>query len=56
MGVRVVVVDTGAEREALAKEMGAESFIDFKTVDDPAVEVVKITEGGAHAVFVTGES
>lgn len=54
MGMRPIVVDTGAERKALAEEMGAEAFVDFKEVEDPAAEVVRLTEGGAHAVFVTG--
>ncbi|KAH8666947.1 alcohol dehydrogenase 1 [Xylariales sp. PMI_506] len=53
MGLRPIVVDTGAEREALAREMGAEAFVDFKTVDNPAKKVIEITEGGAHGVFVT---
>lgn len=55
MGLRPIVVDTGAERAALAKKHGAEHFIDFKEVQDPCAEVVKLTDGGAHAVFVTGK-
>jgi propanol-preferring alcohol dehydrogenase len=54
MGLRVVVVDTGAERNALCKKYGAEHFVDFKESGDTAAEVVKLTNGGAHAVFVTG--
>ncbi|KAK9415186.1 putative Alcohol dehydrogenase 1 [Seiridium unicorne] len=53
MGLRIVVVDTGAERRNLAKESGAEAFIDFKEVENPAARVVEITAGGAHGVFVT---
>lgn len=53
MGLRVVVVDTGAERRALCKKYGAEHFVDFKEVEDTAAEVVKLTNGGGHAVFVT---
>jgi len=53
MGLRVVVVDTGAERRELCKKYGAEHFVDFKEVEDTASEVVKLTEGGAHAVYVT---
>lgn len=49
------MVDTGAERKALAEEMGAEAFVDFKEVANPAAEVLKLTGGGAHAVFVTGK-
>jgi propanol-preferring alcohol dehydrogenase len=54
MGLRVVVVDTGAERKALCKKYGAEHFVDFKETEDTAAEVVRLTNGGAHAVFVTG--
>lgn len=53
LGVRPVVVDTGAERRALAAEMGAEAFVDFREVAHPAAEVVAVTGGGAHVVFVT---
>ncbi|KAI0133756.1 alcohol dehydrogenase 1 [Xylariales sp. AK1849] len=53
MGLRPIVVDTGSDREALSKEMGAEAFVDFKTVDDPAARVIEITDGGAHGVFAT---
>ena len=57
MGLRVVVVDTGAERKAMCMKHGAEHFVDFKEVEDPAAEVVKLTGGiGAHAVYVTGKS
>jgi len=54
MGLRVLIVDTGAERQALGKKYGAEHFVDFKEVENTAEEVVKLTNGGAHAVFVTG--
>lgn len=54
MGMRPIVVDTGAERQALAKKYGAEHFIDFKEVENPGQKVMEITEGGAHGVFVTG--
>ena len=53
MGLRPIVIDTGDERKKLALELGAEHFIDFKTADDPTKEVVAMTGGGAHAVFVT---
>lgn len=54
MGIRPIVVDTGAERKALAEKMGAEAFVDFKEVQNPSAEVLALTGGGAHAVFVTG--
>ncbi len=55
MGLRVIVVDTGAERKDLCGKTGAEHFIDFNGAEDPAAEVLKLTGGGAHGVFVTGE-
>jgi propanol-preferring alcohol dehydrogenase len=54
MGLRVAIVDTGAERKALGEKYGAEHFVDFKETEDTAAEVVRLTNGGAHAVFVTG--
>lgn len=54
MGIRPVVVDTGDERRKLALSLGAEHFVDFKE-GDPVPKVLELTEGGAHAVFVTGE-
>jgi D-arabinose 1-dehydrogenase-like Zn-dependent alcohol dehydrogenase len=54
MGLRPIVVDTGDDKEKLAKSLGAEYFIDFKKVEDVAAEIVKIADGvGAHGVFVT---
>jgi D-arabinose 1-dehydrogenase-like Zn-dependent alcohol dehydrogenase len=54
MGLRPIVVDTGNDKEKLAKSLGAEYFIDFKKVEDVAAEIVKIADGvGAHGVFVT---
>lgn len=53
MGIRPIVVDTGAERKELAEKMGAEAFVDFKEVADPSAEVLALTGGGAHGVFVT---
>jgi propanol-preferring alcohol dehydrogenase len=49
-----VVVGTGAERKALCKKYGAEHFVDFKETENTTAEIVKLTNGGAHAVFVTG--
>ena len=53
MGLRPIVVDTGADKEKLARSLGAEHFLDFREVKDVAGEIVRITEGGAHGVFVT---
>lgn len=52
MGMRVIVVDTGDDREKLAKHHGAEAFFDFQKTD-PVKEVNELTKGGAHGVFVT---
>jgi propanol-preferring alcohol dehydrogenase len=54
MGYRPIVIDTGDAKRQLSLEMGAEEFIDFKTVADVPAEVAKIADGiGAHGVFVT---
>lgn len=54
MGMRPIVIDTGAAKKDLATRMGAEKFIDFKEVDDVAKAVVEAADGvGAHGVFVT---
>jgi propanol-preferring alcohol dehydrogenase len=54
MGMRPIVVDTGASKQKLALEMGAEAFVDFKEVEDSAKAVIDIADGvGAHGVVVT---
>lgn len=53
MGLRVLVVDHGAEKKKLSLERGAEAFVDFVDCPDVAAEVKKITGGGAHAVVVS---
>lgn len=55
MGLRAIVIDTGAERKEKCLGYGADEFIDFKEVEDPTAKVLEITGGGAHAVFVTGK-
>ena len=54
MGLRPIVVDTGEERRKLALELGAEGFVDFRTTD-AVDEVLRLTSGGAHGVFVSGK-
>lgn len=55
MGIRAIVVDSGEAKEKMSKECGAETFIDFKKVQDVPAEVVKACGGiGAHGVIVTG--
>jgi propanol-preferring alcohol dehydrogenase len=54
MGLRIVAIDTGKDKEELCKRLGAEVFIDFKEVADVPAKVIEVTDGGAHAVVVTG--
>lgn len=54
MGIRPIVVDTGAVKRDLALEMGAESFVNFREVSDTASAVIEVADNiGAHGVFVT---
>jgi len=54
MGMRPIVIDGGDRKAQLAKEMGAEEYIDFTKVKDVAAEVKRITDGiGAHGCVVT---
>ncbi|KAI9018197.1 hypothetical protein DFJ74DRAFT_676333 [Hyaloraphidium curvatum] len=54
MGLQVVAIDSGKDKEELCKKLGAVAFIDFKEVKDIPAKVHEITGGGAHAVIVTG--
>ena len=56
MGLRVLAIDTGKEKEDLCKQMGAEAFVDFKNNKNVIAEVKKITNGGPHAVIVMAAS
>src|SRR6201996_8124040 len=54
MGLRPIVIDTGASKRDFSLKMGAEHFLDFKEVKDVAGKVKELTDGiGAHGVFVT---
>ena len=54
MGLRVVAIDTGSEKQELCLSLGAEKWIDYKTSTDVAADVCAATDGiGAHAVLVT---
>jgi len=59
-GLRVIAVDTGADKKQLCLSFGAEKWIDFKETKDLTKSVLEITDGlGAHAAVVaatTGES
>lgn len=50
MGFTVVVIARGAEKEALARRLGASAYIDSRT-QDPAVELQKL--GGADLIMST---
>ncbi|KAI7162889.1 alcohol dehydrogenase [Hortaea werneckii] len=54
MGMRPVVVDSGAAKKDLSFKMGAEAFVDFKEHEDVAAKVKEVCDGvGAHGVLVT---
>lgn len=56
MGLRVIGIDTGKQKEELVKSLGAEAFVDFKTTDDVIGKVKKLTNGGPHAAIVVAAS
>lgn len=49
MGMRVIAVDGGSEKEKLCKELGAEEYIDYASCRDIAAEVMKITTYGTSS-------
>jgi alcohol dehydrogenase, propanol-preferring len=51
--MRVIAIDSGAEKAELCKKLGAEEFIDFATTNDITAEIMRITTYGAHGVLVT---
>ncbi|KAL9619947.1 MAG: hypothetical protein Q9160_005504 [Pyrenula sp. 1 TL-2023] len=57
MGLRPIVVDVGQAKGVLARDMGAEAYVDFAaagSAEMAAEEVVRACGGvGAHGVFVT---
>jgi propanol-preferring alcohol dehydrogenase len=50
-GARVIAVGLGAERMALARDLGAEAAIDASKTPDVAAAVIALTGGGADVVF-----
>ncbi|KAF8649585.1 hypothetical protein AX16_005676 [Volvariella volvacea WC 439] len=53
-GLRVIAIDTGAEKKKLCLDLGADHWIDFKECKDIPAEVKAVTGGyGAHAAVVT---
>lgn len=54
MGLRVIAIDTGAEKHKLVMSLGAEKWIDFKESKDIVKDIKDATGGlGAHAALVT---
>ena len=56
MGMRIIAVDGGAEKEKLCLSLGAEHFIDYTSVPDIPAEVLRITTYGAHGVAIFATS
>ncbi|KAK7443536.1 alcohol dehydrogenase [Stygiomarasmius scandens] len=53
-GLRVIAVDTGAEKKELCLKLGAEKWIDFKESKDIVQDIRDATGGqGAHSAVVT---
>ncbi|EJD02297.1 mannitol-1-phosphate dehydrogenase [Fomitiporia mediterranea MF3/22] len=53
MGLRVIAIDTGEDKEKLVKKLGAESWIDFKQSKDLVADVKAASGGlGPHASIV----
>lgn len=54
LGLRVIVIDSGAEKKKLCMEKGAEAFVDFRECEDVVKEVRRLSGGGCQGVVVTG--
>jgi threonine dehydrogenase-like Zn-dependent dehydrogenase len=54
MGLQVIAIDTGEDKEKMCKELGASSFIDFGNSSDLVKDVQAATEDGLgpHAVLL----
>ncbi|KAH7021894.1 alcohol dehydrogenase [Ilyonectria destructans] len=52
MGMRVIAVDGGKEKEQMCRKLGAEEFIDYRECKNTAAEVMRITTYGAHGALV----
>lgn len=51
MGLRVLAIDGGDDKAQFVKALGAEAYVDFTKTSDIVKEIVKITNGGPHAVI-----
>lgn len=57
MGMRVIAIDGGEEKEKMCLSIGASHFVDFTKVKDVNAEVVKIADGlGVHGLIITATS
>lgn len=58
MGLQTIAVDSGSEKEAACKELGASAFVDFKTSSDLVADVKAATADGLgpHAVLLLAVS
>lgn len=56
MGMRVIAIDGGTDKEALCKKLGAEVFIDYVEETNVPAKVIETTKYGAHGVVVTAGS
>jgi propanol-preferring alcohol dehydrogenase len=54
MGLEVIAIDGGAEKEEMTKNLGAKSFVDFETSKNLIADVKAATEDGLgpHAVLL----
>lgn len=58
MGLRVIAIDAGEEKEKMTKELGAAAFCDFSKSQDLVKDVQAATEDGTgpHAVLLVAVS
>ncbi|KAL0490311.1 alcohol dehydrogenase [Acrasis kona] len=56
MGLRVLGIDTGDDKEKLVKQLGAEVFIDYIKCKNVVEQVKMFTNGGPHATLVLSTS
>lgn len=57
MGLRVIGIDSGSEKESLCAQLGCEAFVDFRSSSDLCEDVRRIAdEKGVHGVFVVASS
>ncbi|KAJ7474384.1 chaperonin 10-like protein [Mycena galericulata] len=56
-GLRVIAIDTGAEKRKFCLQLGADKWIDFKESKDIVAEIMAATDGlAAHSAVITAAS